>query len=702
MTTHRRLKSDNVVMSTTPTTVLPLVTLLATVCPALADIEMPSVFSDHMVVQRDLPISVWGTATAGNRLTINLSTNDDELPGISEEVNLRVDAEGRWIWEMTPISRTDRSWTLEVREFQGPAGRDQEVSSVTIDDILVGEVWLCGGQSNMEWNLDQVGTTDAQKARMDRPTMRLIKAPHVLATEPQDDITAEWEVCSPGTVGDWSAVGYHFGAMLQDELDVPIGLISSNWGGTRIEPWIERADLAARPRFAARVAELQKGIDAHDRMDDATRRRLADEANRDFEARAKGYWREVLAGDPGMENRWMAVDTDDSGWSTMDLPGNWEDREPSLKNYDGTVWFRRTVQVPADWAGKELVLELGRIDDSDRTWFEGTLVGSTTNRHDGARSYTITPRLVDAGDAQITVCVLDPQGGGGFSGGTMELRRADGTGPSVTLEGGWRWHGGSATSKSGPRRSAGPVNPGMNPQAAGTLHDAMIAPFVPYTLRGAIWYQGESNAGQPDEYRELMPLLIESWREDFGSHLAFGIVQLAAFKAISDDPVEGDWAFLRDAQLEAARTVPNTGIAITTDVGNATDIHPKNKKAVGDRLAGWALHDVYGMDEAIPSSPIHSGTSIDGDGIVLTFDHAQGGLTNSDGGVELDGFAIAGEDGVFTWAEARVVGPDSVRVWSKDVAEPRMVRFGWQNNPVRANLVGGTGLPASPFRTDGP
>ena len=706
MKPRRRSKRDNVAMTINRTNLVALAALLTAGSAANADITMPSVFSDHMVIQRGMPIDIWGTAEPGSWLEIRLEVSQETERGTTSVKFRRyaqeVAANGTWATKLAPIEDTDKTWTLNVSEYDLKPGGREKTSEMTVEDILVGEVWLCGGQSNMEWTLDQVRTAPGVKAKMNRPEIRLIKAPHVLATEPQDDITAEWQVCTPETVGGWSAVGYHFGAMLQDELDVPIGLISSNWGGTRIEPWIERADLAAHPRFAERTAKLQAGIDAYNAMDDATRRRIVDEANQNYESKAKDYWRKVLNGDPGMENGWMSVDIDDSGWGTMDLPGNWENREPSLKTYDGTVWFRRTVNIPADWAGKDLVLELGRIDDSDRTWFEGTLVGSTTNLHTGNRAYTIPARLVEAGRTQVTVCALDPHGGGGFSGGTMELRRADGTGPAVALDGPWKWHGGRATTDPGPARVTAPVNPGMTPQSPGTLHDAMIAPFVPYTLRGAIWYQGESNSGQPDEYRELMPLLIESWREDFGEHLAFGIVQLAAFKAVSEDPVEGGWAFLRDAQLEAARTVPNTGIAITTDVGNATDIHPRNKKAVGERLGGWALHDVYAVDDAIPSSPIHRETTLDGDGIILHFDHAHGGLANRAGGEDVDGFAIAGEDGRFVWAEARVIAPDAVRVWSTDVPEPRNVRFGWQNNPVRADLFSGAGLPASPFRTDGP
>ena len=680
-----------------------LATLVAA-SPLCADITMPSVFSDHMVLQRDLPLEFWGTAEPGSRIQVKLTTQDPKQ-GVGEiRSSLKVGPDGRWQTRMRPVSDTTHAWKLVVTEYEGEGSwKDAKaLSSVEFNDVLVGEVWLCGGQSNMEWVMDWIGTTPQQKAKMDHPTIRLIKAPHVLATEPQDDIDAEWQVCTPETVGNWSAVGLYFGLALQESLDVPIGLISSNWGGTRIEPWIERADLAAHPRFFERTNELQAGIDAYNAMDEATRQRKVQEANQGFEDRAKDYWNGILAKDPGSEAGWMKPGFDDAGWKTMELPGNWEQRSTDLKDFDGTVWFRRSVSIPEGWANTPLVLELGRIDDSDRTWFDGTLVGTTTNLHTGVRRYPIQPGLVSGGESNITVCALDPQGGGGFSGGDMKLMRADGQGRAIELAGDWKWKRGIATKDSGPNRVAAPINPGMTPQSAGTLHAAMIAPFVPYTLRGAIWYQGESNAGQPDEYRDLMPLLIESWREDFGDHLAFGIVQLAAFKAVSDDPVEGQWALLRDAQLETARNVPNTGIAITTDVGNATDIHPKNKKAVGDRLAGWALHDVYGIKRAIPSSPIHSGTRTKGDTMVLRFDHAAGGLSNENGGEKVDGFAIAGADGRFVWADAVVTGPNTVEVRSNEVPEPRIVRYGWQNNPVRADLVGGTGLPASPFRTDTP
>lgn len=665
---------------------------------ALADIAMPSVFSDHMVLQREMPIAVWGTAKPGSWVEVELSKDRGfkvHMKGVLSDRET-----GRWSTEFKPISETKGSWTLNVVEFDTWDEDKKKLSEKTIKDVLIGEVWLCGGQSNMEWVIDGIGATQEQKKSMNHPRMRLIKAPHVVATEPRLDIDAHWEACTPETVGRWSAVGYFFGADLLENLDVPIGLISSNWGGTRIEPWIEREDLARHPTFATRTEALQNAIDEYNTMGDDDRVRMA-RLSEEVHTRNKAtYWKNILAKDPGAENDWMAPSFDDFSWQFMTLPGTWEQQDPSLAGFDGVVWFRKTVEIPSHWAGKELVLTPGRIDDSDRTYFNGELVGTTTAQHNLLRSYTIPGNLVEQGRAVLTICVLDPHGAGGMTGPSMHLSPKGKASDGIDVTGEWRWHKGIATTAAAPVRQATVRNPGMNPQAAGALHDGMIAPFVPYTMRGAIWYQGESNAGQPEEYRKLMPLLIESWREDFGENLAFGIVQLAAFKAVSNDPNQGDWALLRDAQLHAVRTVPNTGLAVTTDVGNAKDIHPRNKKAVGDRLAGWALHDVYGVKDAVPSGPIQVKATRDGDSVTVTFDHAQEGLKSVSGDGEIGGFALAGENGRFFWAEANVADKNSVRVWSNDVPDPAIVIYGWQNNPVMADLVNSAGLPASPFRAE--
>ena len=680
---------------------------------AHAELRLPSIFSDHMVLQRDMPVRVWGWSEPGSRIAVNLkqSTSDQ---GKWVEAYATSDVDGRWHVALPDVSDTEGSWTLTVEEYD-EAKPKTPIDTKEVKDVLVGEVWICGGQSNMEWTIDQVGDSNT----IPRSGIRLIKAPHVLATEPQDDIEARWELCDVKTLGNWSAVGFFFGETLRNELDVPIGLISTNWGGTRIEPWIERADLAAHPMFSERPIALQSEIDAYETISDADRTLRRDAISRQRERKATSYWAQIMDIDPGDNGGWMTPEFDDDGWSTMELPAEWENAEPDMSDFDGTVWFRKTVEIPRSWRDKRLLLELGRIDDSDRTYVNGVLVGSSTNLHDTIRTYEIDPETIGKGSVTIAVCVMDPHGAGGFTGPSMMFTVksedikdwADREVMSVDLHGTWRWKTGVAGTLTTNLDEESMRKPGMTPQSPGTLHDAMIAPFVPYGARGAIWYQGESNSEQAEEYRALLPLLIESWREDFGSHLAFGIVQLAAFKQASDDPDQGGWAQLRDAQLHAYETVPGTGLAVTTDVGDANDIHPRRKKPVGERLGWWALHDVYGKESFTPSGPIALKAVADGNKVIVTFDHAEGGLlVPTPEGVResppfagdwrvTEGFALAGDDGVFHWAKARFIGSlNRVELFSNEVPVPRIVSYGWQDNPVRANVMNSAGLPASPFK----
>ena len=682
-----------------------------------AELRLPSIFSDHMVIQRDMPVEVWGWSDPGSHVEVSLKQTSSEgtepvfARGISDEA-------GRWSVRLPEVSSTNDNWTLTVEEYDA-ADPKRAKDTTLIEDVLVGEVWICGGQSNMEWSLDAIGDEAGDKRALTRPRMRLIKAPHVLATEPQDDIEARWEVCTDRSVGNWSAVGFFFGDTLMSELDVPVGLISTNWGGTRIEPWIERADLAAHPTFAERTTALQDEIDAYETISEAGRLQRREAISRQRERKASRYWSEIMEIDPGHEGGWMNPEFDDGGWNTMELPAEWENTEPDLSDFDGTVWFRKTIEIPRSWRDKRLLLELGRIDDSDRTYVNGHLVGSSTNLHDTIRTYEIDSETIGKGSVTIAVCVMDPHGAGGFTGPSMMLTMksedikdwADSEVMSVDLYGTWRWKAGVASTLTTNLDGESMRKPGMTPQSPGTLHDAMIAPFVPYGVRGAIWYQGESNSGQAEEYRELLPLLIESWREDFGAHLAFGIVQLAAFKQTSDDPDQGGWAELRDAQLHAHEMVPGTGLAVTTDVGDANDIHPRRKKPVGERLGWWALHDVYDKESFTPSGPIPLQAVADGNKVIVTFDHAEGGLLVptpdevresppfAGDWRDSQGFALAGDDGVFHWAKARFMrSSNRVELFSNEVKVPRIVSYGWQDNPVHANVMNSAGLPASPFK----
>jgi len=672
---------------------------------AHAELRLPSIFSDHMVLQRDMPVRVWGWSEPGSRIAVNLkqSTSDQ---GRWAEAYATSDVDGRWHVALPDVSDTEGVWTLTVEEYD-EAKPKTPIDTKEIKDVLMGEVWICGGQSNMEWTMDQIGDSDT----LPRSGIRLIKAPHVLATEPQDDIEARWELCDAKTIGNWSAVGFFFGETLRNELDVPIGLISTNWGGTRIEPWIERADLAAHPTFTKRTIALQREIAAYESISDSDRMQRRDALSRRRESKAAGYWAQIMDIDPGNKGGWMNPEFDDDTWPTMDLPAEWENAEPDMVDFDGTVWFRKTIEIPRSWRDRTLTLELGRIDDSDRTYVNGLLIGSSTNLHDTIRTYEIEPEAIGKGSVTIAVCVMDPHGAGGFTGPGMTLTPMGKDIEGLDLRGTWRWKEGVASTLTTNLDAGAMTRPGMTPQSPGTLHDAMISPFVPYGVRGAIWYQGESNSSQAEEYRELLPLLIESWREDFGSHLAFGIVQLASFKQTSDDPDQGGWAELRDAQLHAFKTIPGTGLAVTTDVGDANDIHPRRKKPVGERLGWWALHDVYGKDSFTPSGPIALKAVADGNKVVVTFDHAEGGLFVPTPERVRDspafagdwrvpqGFALAGDDGVFHWAESRFIRSlNRVELFSNEVQVPRIVSYGWQDNPVRANVTNSAGLPAAPFK----
>jgi sialate O-acetylesterase len=676
---------------------------------AHAELRLPSIFSDHMVIQRNMPVEVWGWADPGSRVAVSLKQMKQGLPRMVDAYGTS-DEDGRWSVVLSEVSSTNDNWTLTIEEY-GEADPKRPIDTKMIEDVLVGEVWICGGQSNMEWTIDGIGDQAGDKRALTRPRMRLIKAPHVLATDPQENIEARWEVCTERTVGNWSAVGFFFGDTLMSELDVPIGLISTNWGGTRIEPWIERADLAAHPMFSERTIALQDEIATYESITEADSLQRRDAISRQRERKATRYWTQIMEIDPGHVGGWMNPEFDDDGWNTMELPAEWENAEPDMVDFDGTVWFRKTVEIPRSWRDKTLELELGRIDDSDRTYVNGLLIGSSTNLHNTIRTYEIDPEAIGKGSVTIAVCVMDPHGAGGFTGPSMTLTPKGEDLEGLDLHGPWRCKEGVASTLTTNLEGDAMRKPGMTPQSPGTLHDAMIAPFVPYGVQGAIWYQGESNSGQAEEYRELLPLLIESWREDFGAHLAFGIVQLAAFKPFSEDPDQGGWAHLRDAQLHAFKTVPGTGLAVTTDVGNANDIHPRRKKPVGERLGWWALHDVYGKESFTPSGPIASKVVADGNRVTITFEHAEGGLfvpRRPDRVAEPppfggdwripDGFALAGDDGVFHWAKARFRGTNGVELYSNEVQVPRIVSYGWQDNPVRTNVMNSAGLPASPFK----
>lgn len=611
-------------------------------------------FTDHAVLQRGVRLPVWGWATPGERIEVTMN---------GKRVKATAAADGYWQVKLGPFP-AGGPHTLQVRGSK----------TVTVSDILMGDVWICSGQSNMEWPVAASNQAEQEIAQANHPKIRLFTVPKRIAFEPVTGVDATWQLCTPQTIGRFSAVGYFFGRHLQKELGVPIGLIHSSWGGTVAEAWTSAEALRTMADFRPEVDRL---ADVRAALERGDQNQLVEQ------------W--YVAKDPGTAKNWQKTDTDVSSWKEATLPNDFE--QIGLPAYDGIAWFQRTFDAPAGWAGKDLVLRLGPIDDYDTTWFNGVRVGST-DRYDAPRVYRVPGNAVRAGRNVITVRVLDTGGGGGLVGQPEQLQvhlAGDET-SSIPLAGAWRLQGTVAYARIQPV----PAASANNPNTCTVLYNGMIAPLVPFAVKGAIWYQGESNADRAYQYRTLLPTLIRDWHARFRvREFGFHIVSLANFMKTSPEPVDHPWAGLREAQALTTKAVPNCGIAMAIDIGDAADIHPRNKQEVGRRLGLSALAVTYGR-KIDWSGPWYRSMKTTPQGIRLKFDHVDGGLVAPNG--PLKGFAIAGADRKFVWADARIDGK-TVVVSSPKVPQPVAVRYNWDANPV-GNLYNQAGLPAVPFRTD--
>ena len=525
---------------------------------------------------------------------------------------------------------------------------------------------------------------EAEIAAAHYPQMRLFIVPTAVASEPVADIEAAWAVCSPETVGAFSAVGYYYGRELHRRLGVPIGLVHTAWGGTVAEAWTSRGALLAVPDLATLVTEFER--DNHD----------LDAALAAYEERRRA-WAPLFAPEDevneGLRRGWAAPGTGADGWGTMPLPCTWQ---AAGLDYSGVFWFRKEVDLPAAWSGRTLTLSLGAIDKGDITYVNGVRVGglSHLDREDSwntRRVYTVPGELARAGRNTIAVRAYSHVYAGGLWGPAhamnLRLPGAPDAAP-ISLAGDWRYS---------VERNMGPALPPPgpeNPNWPAALFNAMIAPLLPYAIRGAIWYQGESNADRAFQYRSLFPTMIRDWRRAWAQgDFPFYFVQLANYFSGGDSSRGSAWAELREAQAMTL-ALPNTGMAVITDVGEALDIHPADKQTVGHRLALNALAQTYGQGEVEFSGPRYRGRTIEGSAIRLAFDHAAGLTARG----LLDGFTIAGGDGSFAPAQARIDG-ETVVVSSPAVPVPVAVRYAWSDNPP-CTLYNAAGLPASPFRTD--
>lgn len=620
-----------------------------------ATVRLPHLFSDHMVIQRDQPVKIWGWADKSETIEVVFG---------SQSKKVKADKNGNW------------ALSLDKMAFGGPYSMQIKGRSnhITLKDIYVGDVWLCSGQSNMEMPVHGWSSVDNYQEEIknaDYPLIRTFNVTKGMDAQPRNDCEGMWMVCSPDQVADFSAVAYFFARKLNLELNIPIGIINSSWGGTEIESWITPDAYKALP---ARFNDKYEAVD----MADFDSFLKENEIN-------KGLYQKAMDHDPGVKEEWYNPSTDVSLWEKMLLPQVWEN---VLGNVDGIVWFRRTFTLPKEDSGKNTVIQLGPIDDDDETWLNGVKIGESKG-YAINRIYEVPSELLKEGENTIVVKVSDYSGGGGMYGNAddMYIKTAKGR---YSLAGEWVYKS-SVTNKA---FNYVTVSPNM---LYGLLYNAMIHPFISFPIQGVIWYQGESNVGYAYDYRTLFPAMINSWRSKWGRELPFYWVQLANYMAKDVKPQRSEWAELREVQTMTL-ILPQTGQAVITDIGDGDDLHPRNKQDVGFRLALIALNKTYGMKEMTCSGPVFKSMNVIGNKVYIEYDQIGKGLCVKNKYGYIEGFSIAGVNQQFEWAQAYLDG-DKVVVSSTHITHPIAVRYAWSNNPD-VNLYNKDGLPAAPFRTD--
>ena len=630
-----------------------------------ATITLPTLFSDNMVFQQKTDAAIWGSTTQTTRVMVVTSWNN-------KRYSVLPDMNGRWKIKF-PTPAYGGPYTITVTDGE----------AVTLKNIMIGEVWICSGQSNMEMPLGgwgKINNYEKEIAAADYPDIRLLQVVHTSANKPRDEAQVTnggWQPCSPKTVADFSSVAYFFAREIYQHKKIPIGLVHTSWGGTIAEAWTSATTLKTLADFKDAVTR----IEATPELSAAQLQKQVDAWQASIDNKDAGF----------SQGRYLWTDTGvgDAGWRYMGLPCLWE--KQGLPDFDGIVWFRKKISIPASWVGKEITVSLGVIDDNDITWFNGMKIGETAG-YNKPRTYIIPAAKVRAGESVIAIRVFDSGGGGGVYGEPKDLYMASANGEHISLTGEWTFRPGLNLRDVGasPALSDGPNRPSV-------LYNAMIQPFIQFPVRGAIWYQGESNADRAWQYHTLFPAMIIDWRSKWGiGDFPFYFVQLANYMKADPQPVASDWAELREAQARTL-SLPNTGMATIIDIGNPDDIHPKNKQEVGRRLALIALAKNYG-EKLVYTGPVYQSQKIEGNTIRLSF-NAAGSVLAAGNSKPLGGFAIAGADRVFHWANAVLEG-NQVLVSSPDVAAPVAVRYAWADNPEGANLYNKDGLPAAPFRTD--
>jgi sialate O-acetylesterase len=624
---------------------------------AFGEVRIPRLISDGMVLQRDVELKIWGWAALGEKITVNFNNQT-----------------------VSSITKEDKTWSVVLSKMPASGPYEMTINGnnkIVIKDVVIGDVWLCSGQSNMELNMRRASPIyQTEIANCENSSIRQFIVPQKYNFNvPQNDLSGgSWKSVNPQSINEFSAVAYFFAKELFDIYKVPIGIINASLGGSPAEAWLSED---AIKNFPDAYQEAQK-------FKDST---LIVKIEKEDQERIQAWYNLLNQKDEGYKIpglSWRDPDLNTSGWSTMHIPGYWADG--NLGPVNGVVWFRKNFSVKPSFIDSKVKLDLGRIVDADSVFVNGTFVGTVSYQYP-PRRYEIPAGVLKAGDNVIVVRLINNSGKGGF---VLDKKyEVYNNYDTVDLAGDWKYKLGAKMDPLG-----GQTFVRWKPTG---LYNAMINPLVNFKIKGIVWYQGESNTWQKEKYYNVLTTLINDWRNKFQQgNTPFIIAQLPNFMEPNDQPIESDWASLRFAQFKAL-SLPNTGLAVNIDLGEWNDIHPLNKKDVAMRLALAARKIAYGDKNLVYSGPLYNSMKIEGNKIVLSFLNIGSGLIVKGGG-ELKCFAIAGDDKKFVWANAKIE-KNRIIVWNDNISNPLAVRYAWANNPAGANLFNAEGLPASPFTT---
>ncbi|WP_339893493.1 sialate O-acetylesterase [uncultured Algibacter sp.] len=622
----------------------------------LGQIELPPIFSSNMILPRNKIIPISGKASPKTTLIISIG---------KQQYTIESNKVGEWRVKIDPI-KAGGPYTLLI------TGENDE--KLELDNILVGDLWLCAGQSNMQYTLNMLGYEETPDDNYNASNLRLCSVWVDTDYLPRNEVSnAIWQEISKETARNFSALGYFFGKYLSDEQDVPIGLISSNLGATAIETWMSMDALKIFPQFNEVVQKITTINKSYEELDAGLK-----------VFRKKWDKKHYLKG-PGIEEEWHKADYDYSNWKECTLPAFWDDF--GYASHDGSMWFKRTFNLDPAQLDQDLKIVLNQIDDYDIAWVNGVKIGESFGKSN-FRNYTVSKEILRQKNNILTVRVFDIGGKGGIY-----------TNPfwgNPLLNGTWKYKKGvSIDPKKFPKPVVSNGSPFSHPML---LYNASIAPLHKIPITGVLWYQGEANETRAVEYGALLKALIQDWREKWNSSkMPFFIVQLANYKQEDEQPKDSKWAELRESQMKVTQ-LENVDMVTAIDIGSANDIHPYNKKEVGRRLSLLAKHYVYKGE--LTKGPSYKSSIKSGKRITIEFETYGSELKSLDKYGYLRGFAIAGSDGIFKWAKARIIAKNKIKVYHKDIQNPEYVRYAWSDNPGKLDLVNTEGLPAFPFRTD--